>query len=107
MHAELYCLEQWHQPDGQMQVQEHVGEETTVSTFFSEIGMSNAAIATIKIKRYHPVCGTGAPLASEGALITKHPTVVLVETVAQSTAAVCMLSNTTAIAEAGAGLGHS
>ncbi|OBS79491.1 hypothetical protein A6R68_18096 [Neotoma lepida] len=121
---ELYCLEHGIQPDGQMPSDKTIGGgDDSFNTFFSETGAGkhvpravfvdleptvidvNAAIATIKTKRsiqFVDWCPTGFKVG----INYQPPTVVPGGDLAKVQRAVCMLSNTTAIAEAWARLDH-
>ncbi|XP_017680761.1 PREDICTED: tubulin alpha-4A chain [Lepidothrix coronata] len=118
---ELYCLEHGIQPDGQMPSDKTIGGgDDSFTTFFCETGAGKhvpraifvdleptviAAIATIKTKRsiqFVDWCPTGFKVG----INYQPPTVVPGGDLAKVQRAVCMLSNTTAIAEAWARLDH-
>ncbi|RWS27225.1 tubulin alpha chain-like protein [Leptotrombidium deliense] len=121
---ELYCLEHGIQPDGQMPSDKTLGGgDDSFNTFFSETSAGkhvpravmidlepsvvdvNSAIAAIKSKRsiqFVDWCPTGFKVG----INYQPPTVVPGGDLARVKRAVCMLSNTTAIAEAWARLDH-
>ncbi|TWW63784.1 Tubulin alpha-1B chain [Takifugu flavidus] len=99
---ELYCLEHDIQPDGHMSSTKPSGAyDDSFTTFFNV----NVAISNIKTKRsiqFVDWCPTGFKVG----INYQPPTVVPGGDLAKVQRAVCMLSNTTAIAEAWARLDH-
>ncbi|XP_008837629.1 tubulin alpha chain-like [Nannospalax galili] len=122
----LYCLEHGIQPDGQMPSDKTIeGGDDSFNTFFSETGagkhVPRAVFVDLEPTVIDEVCtGTYCQLFHAEQLITGKedaannyarghytpPTVVPGGDLAKVQRAVCMLSNTTAIAEAWARLNH-
>ncbi|KAI5733222.1 hypothetical protein M8J76_009126 [Diaphorina citri] len=94
---ELYCLEHGIQPDGQMPSDKTIGAgDDSFNTFFSETGAGKHVPRAVFVDLEPTVVGINY----------QPPTVVPGGDLAKVQRAVCMLSNTTAIAEAWARLDH-
>ncbi|KAI9225585.1 MAG: Tubulin/FtsZ [Piptocephalis tieghemiana] len=104
---ELYCLEHGISPDGTMDA--NAQGDDSFSTFFSETGAGKHVPRTVFVDLEPTVvdefvdwCPTGFKVG----INYQPPTVVPGGDLAKVSRAVCMLSNTTAIAEAWARLDH-
>ncbi|KAI5723878.1 hypothetical protein M8J76_012190 [Diaphorina citri] len=116
---ELYCLEHGIQPDGQMPSDKTVGGgDDSFNTFFSETGSGKHVPRAVFVDLEPTVVGLAFDLPlwrchkekvhpkGNVGINYQPPTVVPGGDLAKVQRAVCMLSNTTAIAEAWARLDH-
>ncbi|XP_013208357.1 tubulin alpha-3 chain-like [Microtus ochrogaster] len=109
---ELYCLEHGIQPDGQMPSDKTIGGgDDSFNTFFSETGAGKHVPRAVFVDLEPTVVdevrtGTYRQLFHPVGINYQPPTVVPGGDLAKVQRAVCMLSNTTAIAEAWARLDH-
>nr|BAG60120.1 unnamed protein product [Homo sapiens] len=103
---ELYCLEHGIQPDGQMPSDKTIGGgDDSFNTFFSETGAGKHVPRAVFVD-LEPTVIDEVRTGFKVGINYQPPTVVPGGDLAKVQRAVCMLSNTTAIAEAWARLDH-
>ncbi|RMX38556.1 hypothetical protein pdam_00010237 [Pocillopora damicornis] len=103
---ELYCLEHGIQPDGQMPSDKTIGGgDDSFNTFFSETGAGKHVPRAVFVD-LEPTVVDWCPTGFKVGINYQPPTAVPGGDLARVQRAVCMLSNTTAIAEAWARLDH-
>uniref|UniRef100_A0A0L8HN11 Tubulin/FtsZ GTPase domain-containing protein n=1 Tax=Octopus bimaculoides TaxID=37653 RepID=A0A0L8HN11_OCTBM len=104
---ELYCLEHGIQPSGQMPSDKTIGGgDDSFNTFFSETGSGKHVPRAVFVDLEPTVFVDWCPTGFKVGINYQPPTVVPGGDLAKVQRAVCMLSNTTAVAEAWARLDH-